>query len=162
MDRATARKNTHKQQEKPSDVRCHGLGALCCLRFCWRYHFRGVTKMYASEQHAGDAAGMVWQLKCCARRVLHGQRVWGAPQQALARQGALYIQRHCLQHLWWYHGALLAGARHIMRILCGIYRAPLLRQRRGCTPAYRHRGKSRGFQTAACQTRQRSCRQGRS
>lgn len=47
-------------------------------------------------------------------------------------------------------------------ILCGIYRAPLLRQRRGCTPAYRHRGKSRGFQTAACQTRQRSCRQGRS
>mgnify|MGYP003359842138 CR=1 FL=1 len=110
MDRATARKNTHKQQEKPSDVRCHGLGALCCLRFCWRYHFRGVTKMYASEQHAGDAAGMVWQLKCCARRVLHGQRVWDAAQQVLARQGALYIQRHCLQHLWWYHGALLAEA----------------------------------------------------
>ena len=59
--------------------------------------FRGVTKMYASEQHAGDAAGMVWQLKCCARRVLHVQRVWDAAQQVLARQGALYIQRHCLQ-----------------------------------------------------------------
>jgi hypothetical protein len=43
--------------------------------------FRGVTKMYASEQHAGDAAGMVWQLKCCARRVLHVQRVWDASQQ---------------------------------------------------------------------------------
>lgn len=25
----------------------------------------------------------------------------------------------CLQRLWWYHGALLANARHIMRMLCG-------------------------------------------
>ena len=36
-------------------------------------------------------------LKCCARRWLHGQRVWDVAQQVLARQGALYIQRHCLQ-----------------------------------------------------------------
>ena len=75
--------------------------------------FRGVTKMYASEQHAGDTAGMVWQLECCARRVLHGQRVWDAAQQVLARQGALYIQRHCLQRLWWYHGALLASVHQV-------------------------------------------------
>lgn len=75
--------------------------------------FRGVTKMYASEQHAGDTAGMVWQLECCARRVLHGQRVWDAAQQVLARQGALYIQRHCLQRLWWYHGALLASVHKV-------------------------------------------------
>ena len=47
------------------------------------------------------------QLKCCARRVLHVQRVWDAAQQVLAAQGAVYIQGHCLQeqrivytHLW--------------------------------------------------------------
>nr|DAL89204.1 MAG TPA: hypothetical protein [Caudoviricetes sp.] len=39
---------------------------------------------------------IVW-LKCSARRVLHVQRVWDAAQQVLARQGALYIQRHCLR-----------------------------------------------------------------
>ena len=57
---------TNKQQEKPSDTRCRGLGALCCLRRLDHFaddgkmvRFRGVTKMYASEQHAGDAAGMV-------------------------------------------------------------------------------------------------------
>nr|DAX41970.1 MAG TPA: hypothetical protein [Caudoviricetes sp.] len=49
------------------------------------------------------------QLKCSVRRVLHGQRVWDAAQQVLARQEALYIQRHCLQRLWWYHSALLAS-----------------------------------------------------
>lgn len=141
-DRAAAMKSTNKQQEKPSDARCRGLGALSCSDFV-------------------EVNRIVW-LKCSSRRVLHSQRVWDAAQQVLARQGALYIQRHCLQRLWWYHGALLANARHIMRMLCGIYRAPLLRQRRGCTPAYRYRGKSRGFQTVVCQTRQRSCRPGRS
>lgn len=141
-DGSTAGKIYPQTKRKPSDTRCRGLGALSCSDFV-------------------EVNRIMW-LKCCARRVLHVQRVWDAAQQVLARQGVLYIQRHCLQHLWWYHGALLAGARHIMRMLCGIYRAPLLRQRRGCTPAYRHRGKSRGFQTAACQTRQRSCRQGRS
>ena len=135
-------KFTHRQRESPQTRAVAVWGALSC-----------------SDIVEGNR--IVW-LKCCARRVLHVQRVWDAAQQVLARQGALYIQRHCLQRLWWYHGALLANARHIMRMLCGIYRAPLLRQRRGCTPAYRHRGKSRGFQTAACQTRQRSCRQGRS
>lgn len=38
----------------------------------------------------------------------------GCAQQALARQGALYIQRHCLQESFgvseWYHEALLAEA----------------------------------------------------
>ena len=33
------------------------------------------------------------------RRGPHDQRVWDAAQQVLARQGALYIQRHCLQVL---------------------------------------------------------------
>lgn len=42
--------------------------------------------------------------------MLPGQRVWDAAQQVLARQGALYIQRHCLPRLCWYHGALLAMA----------------------------------------------------
>ena len=48
--------------------------------------------------------------------MLHGQRVWDAAQQVLARQEALYIQRHCLQRLWWYHGALLANARPPARV----------------------------------------------
>lgn len=69
-------------------MRCHGLGALSCSDFV--------------------EGNRIVQLKCCARRVLHVQRVWDAAQQVLARQGALYIQRHCLQRLWWYHGALLA------------------------------------------------------
>ena len=141
--RVEPRQGKHPQKEaKPSDTRCRGLGALSCSDFV-------------------EVNRIVW-LKRSSRRVLHGQRVWDAAQQVLARQGALYIQRHCLQRLWWYHGALLANARHIMRMLCGIYRAPLLRQRRGCTPAYRYRGKLRGFQTVVCQTRQRSCRPGRS
>ena len=75
-------------KRKPSDTRCRGLGALSCSDFV-------------------EVNRIVW-LKCCARRVLHGQRVWDAAQQVLARQGALYIQRHCLQRLWWYHSALLA------------------------------------------------------
>ena len=84
------KENTHKQQEKPSDTRCRGLRALSCSDFV-------------------EVNRIVW-LKCCARRMLHVQRVWDAAQQVLARQGALYIQRHCLQRLWWYHGALLAVA----------------------------------------------------
>lgn len=42
------------------------------------------------------------------------QQGLGCAQQALARQGALYIQRHCLQESFgvpeWYHEALLAEA----------------------------------------------------
>ena len=62
--------------------------------------FRGVTKMYANEQHTGDAAGMVWQLKCCARRVLHGQGFGMLPNKFLHSKRALYRQRHCLQPLF--------------------------------------------------------------
>ena len=49
-------------------------------------------------------------------RSLHRGRTTGlgCAQQALARQGALYIQRHCLQESFgvpkWYHEALLAEA----------------------------------------------------
>ena len=68
-----------------------GLGALSCSDFV--------------------EVNRIVQLKCSVRRVLHGQRVWDAAQQVLARQEALYIQRHCLQRLWWYHSALLAVAR---------------------------------------------------
>lgn len=86
-----ARREIYPQtKRKPSDTRCRGLWALSCSDFV-------------------EVNRIVW-LKCSARRVLHGQRVWDAAQQVLARQGALYIQRHCLQRLWWYHGALLAMA----------------------------------------------------
>lgn len=76
-DRAAAMKSTNKQREKPPDARCRGLGALSCSDFV-------------------EVNRIVW-LKCSSRRVLHGQRVWDAAQQVLARQGALYIQRHCLR-----------------------------------------------------------------
>ena len=76
MIEPTARKHPQKEA-KPSDTRCRGLGALSCSDFV--------------------EANRIVQLKCCARRGLHGQRVWDAAQQVLARQEALYIQRHCLQ-----------------------------------------------------------------
>mgnify|MGYP004586996217 CR=1 FL=1 len=61
----------------PSDTLYCGLGALLCGDFV--------------------EVNRIVRLKCCARRVLHVQRVWDAAQQVLARQEALYIQRHCLQ-----------------------------------------------------------------
>lgn len=73
-DRAAAMKSTNKQQEKPSDARCRGLGALSCSDFV-------------------EVNRIVW-LKRSSRRVLHGQRVWDAAQQV-----ALYIRKHCLQVL---------------------------------------------------------------
>ena len=98
--RVEPRQGKHPQKEaKPSDTRCRGLGALSCSDFV-------------------EVNRIVW-LKCCARRVLHGQRVWDAAQQVLARQGALYIQRHCLQRLWWYHGALLAVVWRFFFIAAG-------------------------------------------
>lgn len=98
--RVEPRQGKHPQKEaKPSDTRCRGLGALSCSDFV-------------------EVNRIVW-LKCCARWVLHGQRVWDAAQQVLARQGALYIQRHCLQRLWWYHGALLAVVWRFFFIAAG-------------------------------------------
>ena len=61
----------------PSVTLYCGLGALLCSDFV--------------------EVNRIVRLKCCARRVLHVQRVWDAAQQVLARQEALYIQRHCLQ-----------------------------------------------------------------
>ena len=61
----------------PSDTLYCGLGALLCSDFV--------------------EVNRIVRLKCCARRVLHVQRVWDAAQQVLARQEALYKQRHCLQ-----------------------------------------------------------------
>ena len=88
--RVEPRQGKHPPKEaKPSDTRCRGLGALSCSDFV--------------------EVNRIVQLKCSVRRVLHGQRVWDAAQQVLARQEALYIQRHCLQRLWWYHSALLAS-----------------------------------------------------
>lgn len=65
------------------------------------------------------SGGFVVQQKRCARQVLHGQRVWDAAQQVLARQGALYIQRHCLLRLCWYHSALLAVVWRFFFIAAG-------------------------------------------
>ena len=65
-DGTHGKENTHRQRQKPSDTRCRGLGALSCSDFV-------------------EVNRIVW-LKCCARRVLHVQRVWDAAQQVLARQ----------------------------------------------------------------------------
>lgn len=63
----------------------------------------------------------------------------GCAQQALARQGSLYIQRHCLQESFvvpeWYHEALLAEAIVPVRIVnsaCNCYTGFIKIFSRGC------------------------------
>ena len=64
---------------------------------------------------------IVW-LKCCARRVLHGQRVWDAAQQVLAAQGAMYIQGHCLQEQRIVYTAALLATEFVHTICAGVCR----------------------------------------
>lgn len=63
----------------------------------------------------------------------------GCAQQALARQGSLYIQRHCLQESFvvpeWYHEALLAKAIVSVRIVnsaCNCYTGLIKNFSGGC------------------------------
>ena len=66
------------------------------------------------------------QLKCCARRVLHVQRVWDAAQQVLATQGAVYIQGHCLQGF--VRTKALLAAEFFHTICAGVCRVQKLRE----------------------------------
>ena len=100
-------------------MRCHGLGALCHAAILLRS-----TKCS--------------QLKCCARRVLHVQRVWDASQQVLATQGAVYIQGHCLQGFVRTKALLAAEFFHtICAGVCRVIKLPHDRSSTGVRARYR-------------------------
>ena len=95
-DRATARKIPTSTKKSPQTcaVTVWGLCAVC--------DFVDATIFVVSRRCTPPGNILLRstkcsQLKCCARRVLHVQRVWDAAQQVLATQGAVYIQGHCLQ-----------------------------------------------------------------
>lgn len=103
MDRATARKipTSNKKSPQTCAVAVWGLcavyGWLTILPMVARWYVFVASRRCTPPGNILLRSTKCSQLKCCARRVLHGQRVWDAAQQVLARQGALYIQRHCLQ-----------------------------------------------------------------
>lgn len=76
----------------------HGIANLPCV-FC----LLGCNPNPLRTSRNRDGCALLWSAERAfcknAKPASHEaeQRVWAAPNQALARQGALYIQRHCLQ-----------------------------------------------------------------